>query len=142
MATNTVEDLTAANGFLTSGGALNAEGKKLGLERMHSKFLAHQLLELLTDAAHQAIEQQSLLYTWVTANRHEEELDGLTILALVLARIHPNFKVNMYTEITKVKKLTISQYDNDVQLYFDAIMFSKLQIDQKDPTAYTKDAFI
>jgi hypothetical protein len=79
---------------------------------------------------------------WVTANRHEEELDGLTILALVLARICPNFKVDMYTGITKVKKLTISQYDNDVQLYFDAIMFSKLQIDQKDPTAYTKDAFI
>ncbi len=85
MATNTVEDLTAANGVLTSGGALNAEGKKLVLEWMHSKFLAHQLLELLTDTALQAIEQQSSLYTWVTANRHEEELDGLTILALVLA---------------------------------------------------------
>jgi hypothetical protein len=109
---------------------------------MHSKFLAHQLLKLLTDTACRAIEQQSLLYTWVTANRHEEELDILTILALVLAQIHPNFKVNMYTEITKAKKLTISQYDNDVQLYFNAIIFSKLQIDQKDPTAYTKDVFI
>jgi hypothetical protein len=48
----------------------------------------------------------------------------------------------MYTEITNAKKLTISHYDNDVQLYFDAITFSKLQIDQKDPTAYTEDAFI
>ena len=108
---------------------------------MHSKFLSHQLLELLTDSACQAIEQQSVLYTWTTANRHEEELDGLTILALVLAQIHPNFKVDMYAEITKVKQLTISLYDNDVQLYFDAIKFSKLQIDQKDPTAYTEDAF-
>jgi hypothetical protein len=95
MATNTIEDLTAANGFLTSGGALNAGGKKLVLKRMHSKFLAHQLLKLLTDSACQAIEQQSSLYTWVTAYRHEEELDGLTILALVLARICPNFKVDM-----------------------------------------------
>ena len=48
----------------------------------------------------------------------------------------------MYAEITKAKKLTISQYDKYVQLYFDAITFSKLQIDQKDPTAYTEDAFI
>jgi hypothetical protein len=32
------------------------------------------------------------LYTWVTANRHEEELDGFMILALVLAQIRPNFK--------------------------------------------------
>ena len=48
----------------------------------------------------------------------------------------------MYSEITKVKKRTIAQYDNDVQLFFNAIKFSKLHIDQKDPTAYTVDAFI
>jgi hypothetical protein len=48
----------------------------------------------------------------------------------------------MYAEITKVKKLTIAQYNNHVQLYFDAVTFLMLHIDQKDPTAYTKDAFI
>ena len=140
MATNTIGDFTVANGFLTAGGALTDDGKELVLERMHSKFLAHQLLELLTDSARQAIEQQSALYTWTSGR--DEELDGLTILALVLARIRPNFKVDMFTEIAKVKKLSISQHDNDVQLYFDAITFLKLQIDQKDPTAYTEDAFI
>ncbi len=68
----------------------------------------------------------------------------MTILALILARIHPNFKVDMYSEITKVKKLTITQYNNDGQLFFDAIKFLKLHIDidQKDPTTYTEDAFI
>ena len=142
MATNTIEDLTAANAFLTAGGALTNDGKELVLERMHSKILAHHLSELLTDSARQAIEQQSALFTWTSGNRHEEEFDGLTIIALVIARIRPNFKVDMFMEITKAKKLSISQYDNDVQLYFDAITFLKLQIDQKDPTAYTKDAFI
>ena len=140
MAANTIGDLNQANGFLNVGGALTDEGKDLVLERMHSKFLAHQLLELLTDSARQAIEQQSALYTWTSGR--EEEFDGLTILALVLARIRPNFKVDMFTEITKAKKLSISQYDNDVQLYFDAITFLKLQIEQKDSTAYTEDAFI
>jgi hypothetical protein len=48
----------------------------------------------------------------------------------------------MYAEITKVKKLTIAQHDNNVQLYFDAVQFLELQIDQKDPTAYTEDAYI
>jgi hypothetical protein len=48
----------------------------------------------------------------------------------------------MYAEITKVKKLTIAQYNNDVQLYFDAVQFLKLQIDQKDLNAYTEDAYI
>ena len=48
----------------------------------------------------------------------------------------------MYAEIGKAKKLTIAQHDNDVQMYFDAIKYIKLQIDQKDPTAYTDDLFI
>jgi hypothetical protein len=107
---------------------------------MHSKFLAHQLLEILTESGRQGIKQMSALYTWTSGR--EEEADSLTILALVLARICPNFKVDMFTEISKAKKLSISQNDNDVQLYFDAIKFLKLQIDQKDSTAYTKDAFI
>jgi hypothetical protein len=39
----------------------------------------------------------------------------------------------MYAEITKVKQLTISQYDNDVQLYFDAIKFSCSPGSKKSP---------
>ena len=140
MATNTIAALTAANGFLDAAGALTDDGKELVLERMHSKFLAHHILELLTDSGRQAIEQQSALFTW--SSGRDFEIDGLTVLALVLARIRPNFKVDMFTEIAKAKKLSISQYDNDVQLYFDAIKFLKLQIDQKDSTAYTEDAFI
>jgi hypothetical protein len=103
---------------------------------MHSKFLGHHILELLTDSACQAIKQQSLLYTWSAVNRLKKEIDGLTILVLVLTRIHPNFKVDVYLEIMKFKKLT----DNDVQLYFDVIKFSKLQIDQKNPTAPSAQA--
>jgi hypothetical protein len=99
-------------------------------------------MELLAPSARQAIEQHTHLFTWITQNGREEEVDGLTIVALILLRIRPNFKVDMYSEITKVKQLTIAQYDNDVQLFFDAIKFLKLHIDQKDPIAYTEDAFI
>jgi hypothetical protein len=104
--------------------------------------MGNQIMNLLTDSNHLAIEQRSDFYTWVSQNGHKEEVDSLTILALILAHICPNFKVDMYTEITKVKKLSVAQYDNDVQLFFDVIKFLKLYIDQKDPTAYTEDAFI
>ena len=87
MATNTIDPLSQANGFLGTGGGLTNSGKEIVLERMHSKFLGHQLLELLTDSACQAIEQQSKLYTWANLSGREEEVDGLTILALILARI-------------------------------------------------------
>jgi hypothetical protein len=142
MPKNTIRNLSQVNGTLNNAGNPTAEGKELILEQMHSKFFRYQILELLTDSARQAIEQQSSLYTWVTADKKKDEVDGLTILALILARICPNFKVVMYAKITKVKKITIAQYDNDVQLYFDTVKFLKLQIDQKDPTAYMEDAFI
>jgi hypothetical protein len=142
VSTTVIDDLTPANGFMSTAGNLNALGKGIVLKRMHSKFLGHHLLKLLTDSARQAIEQQSSLYTWTSNSGMEEEIDGLTVLALILSRICPNFKVDLYAEITKVKKLTIAQHDNDVQLYFNAVKFLKLQIDQKDPTAYTEDAYI
>ncbi len=99
-------------------------------------------MELLTDSARQAIEQHTNQYTWISQNGYKEEVGGLTILALILGRIHPRFKVDMYSEITKLKKINIAQYNQDVQLFFSAIKFYKLHINQKDPTAYTEDAFI
>ena len=87
MALNTIEPLTVANGGLIHAGTLSDKGKELVLEQMHSKFLGHQIMELLTPSALQAIEQHTNLYTWVSQNEREEEVDGLTLLAMILARI-------------------------------------------------------
>ncbi len=87
MASNTIEPLTVANGGLVCVNALSEEGKELVLEQMHSKFLGDQIMELLAPSAHQAIEQHTNLYTWISQNGHVEEVDGLTILALILACI-------------------------------------------------------
>jgi hypothetical protein len=139
---NTIAKLTKADGFIDVNSDLTEEGKQLVLEGMHSKFLGHHLLELLTDSVRQAIEQQSSIYTWISQSGTKEEVDGLTILALILARNCSNLSLDMYAVITKVKKLTIAQHNDDVQLYFDVVQFLKLQINQKDPNAYTEDAYI
>jgi hypothetical protein len=89
-------------------------GEVLQLTQMHSKFLAHQLMELLSTMARQAVEQLLVLYTWTTPDGKEEEMDGLTILAIVLNSIQPHYKVDMYLKIKKLKKETLVQYENDV----------------------------
>jgi len=109
MSSNTIEPLTVANGGLVRVGTSSEGGKELVLERMHSKILGHQVMELLALSARQAIEQHSHLFTWINQNGREEEIDGLTIVALILSHIRPDFKVDMYSEITKVKQLTIAQ---------------------------------
>jgi hypothetical protein len=69
-------------------------------------------------------------------------MDGLTIVALILWHLCPHHKVDMYVEIGIIKKLTVAQFNNDVHLFFDAMKSIKLQIDQKNPMAYTDDAFV
>ena len=138
-----IEPLTQANGELTARGGLTTSGKKIVQQRILSKILAHQTLALLTDEARQVIEQQSDLYTWKDpTNVEDDEMDGLTIVALILRRLRPHHKVDMYAEIGKAKKLTVAQFDNDIHLFFDAMKTIKLQIDQKDSMAYTDDAFV
>ena len=135
--------LTRAGGYLTASGLLNANGKKVIQQRILSKILAYQTLALLTDEARQVIEQQADLYTWKDpAGVEDDEMDGLTLVALILRRLRPHHKVDMYSEIGKAKKLTVAQFDNDIHLFFDAMKRIKLQIDQKDATAYTDDAFV
>jgi hypothetical protein len=48
----------------------------------------------------------------------------------------------MYSEIGTIKKMTVAQFDNDINLFCDSIKSVKLQIDSKDPNAYTDKAFV
>jgi hypothetical protein len=140
----TIKEMTIANGLAMT--PTNLKPSKLGeilqLTRMHSKFMAHQVMALLTLTARQAVEQLKGLYTWCTPDGKEEEMDGPTVLAIILNRIRPHYKVNMYLKIDKLKKETLEQYDNNVDLYFDSVRYHKVQIDQKNPAAYTDDQFV
>jgi hypothetical protein len=75
-------------------------------------------------------------------NGLNEEMDGMTITALTLWYLRPHHKVDMYSEIGAAKKMTIAQYDNDINLFLDSIKSVKLQIDSEEPMACTDDAFV
>jgi hypothetical protein len=105
--------------------------------------MVYQTLAMLTNEARQVIEQQSTLFTWKDSTGNEDkEMDGLTIVALILWHLCPHHKVDMYAEIGKAKKLMVAQFDNDIHLFFDTMKSIKLQIDQKDSSAYMDDAFV
>ncbi len=112
------------------------------MARMHSKFIAHQLLESHSLAACQSIEEFKKLYTWTSPDRKDKEMDGHTILALMVNCICPHYNVDMYLEIKKIKKENLEQYENNLKLFFDSICYHKLHIDQKNPLAYTDNQFV
>jgi hypothetical protein len=81
----TIKEMTIANGLAMTPTNLKPSklGEVLQLTRMHSKFMAHQLMALLTPTACQAVKQLNGLYTWCTPDGKEEEMDGPTILAKI-----------------------------------------------------------
>ncbi len=94
-----IQELTLGYGHLTIAGKLTVIGKAIIQERIHSKILAHQAMAMLSNEARQVIEHQSNLFVWKDENSIDEEMDGLTIVALILWRLHPHHKVDMYAEI-------------------------------------------
>jgi hypothetical protein len=135
-----ISDLAVAGGRLTTAGRLTQTRKDLIKGCLHSKILAHEILSMLTDDMRQVIERQSDKYTWSDLAGLDEVMDGMTIVALILCRLCPHHKVDLYAEIGNVKNLTLAQYDNNVHLFCNAI--KKLAIDMKDPRAYTDDSLV
>jgi hypothetical protein len=127
---------------LTATDQLTTVGKELIQKRLHSKILTFQIVAMLSDDACKVIEHQSEECTWKDMNGLNEEMDGMTIIALTLWCLQPHHKVDMYSKTGAVKKMTLAQYDNDINLFFDSIKSFKLQINRKDPMAYSDVAYV
>ncbi len=97
-----IQELTQANGQFTQTGRLTANGKGVIQKRIHSKIFAFQIMTLLSDDARKVIERQSDDYTWKDANGLDEEMDGMTITALILWHLRPHHKVDMYSKISTI----------------------------------------
>jgi hypothetical protein len=72
---------------LTGSGRLTAAGKEVIQARLHSKIFAYQILSILSDDACKVIERQREEYTLTDASGLDKEMDGMTILALILWRL-------------------------------------------------------
>ncbi len=79
-----ISEITQADGHLTTASWLTQKGKDFIQECLHSKIMASQILSMLSDDARQVIERQSNKYSWTDLAGFDEEMDGMTIFALVL----------------------------------------------------------
>ncbi len=77
-----IQELTQADGYLTTAGRLTVIGKAIIQEQIHSKILAHQAMAMLSNEACQVIERQSNQFVWKDENAINKEMDGLIIVHL------------------------------------------------------------
>ena len=140
----TIREFSVANGTVTNHvpPRYTPEGKQLLRDRMHSKFMAHQVLHLFNEDARRVLEIEWDLFTWTSADGRETERDGLSLVAIILSRMKPHFNVDMWKELSKIKGLTLKQFGDNPAKYLDEMKLMKLSIDEKDPAAYPDKMYV
>ena len=138
-----IRELTQADGDLTNHvpPRLTVRGKNEMRDRMHEKMLGHHLMAILDEDAIRALKLCKNEYTWKSIDGRTTEVSGVTMLAICMSRLKPHYKVDMFSEIKKAKELKLSDFKFNVSAFCDAMKTIKLKIDEKDPSAYTDDAF-
>ena len=123
-------------------GNITTLGKNQMRNRMHSKFLAVQVLALLDDDAQEALQLDRALFTWTSADGRDIALCGVTILAIVMSRLKPPYKVDLFAKVEKIKAITLAQFGSNLLEYFDAVKQSKKLIGSKSKNMYSDDMFL
>ena len=85
----TLRALSNADGEVTGHdpSRIQTPGKLLMRERMQSKIMAHQAIEILDSSAKTSIRLQKSHYTWSSADGRDVEADGPTVVALIMSRV-------------------------------------------------------
>jgi hypothetical protein len=111
-------------------------------DRIQSSNMGFQALAILSDSARRSIELHRKEYTWMSADRRDVEYDGVTILAIILSRLKPHYKVDLFADIKECKEMRVADYKYNLPNFFDALKDKKIEIDIKSSTAYTDEAYI
>ena len=110
-------------------------------DQMHNKIMAHQIMSILNASAAHAVLLCKADYTWKSTGDRNVEVSGLVLLAIIMTRTKPDYKVDMYTKIGNKKALKLHNYSYNVSSYFDVMKEMKLKIEEKDADAYTEKSF-
>ena len=139
-----IEDLSAARGELTAGvrGTLNDEGKKIFLLRWRSTMMAHHCIQLLTPEAQGLMKIYQSQFEWFHDGSGETIQDGLTLATLILQKMRPNVKINVFNEIMKIKQLKLDQFGNNVTTWLTKMEEKRINIELKVPGSYHDDQYI
>ena len=66
--------------------------------------MAHQLMAILNKSAVCMVQLRKSDYTWTSADGLHIEVSGLILCAIIMARLKPHYKVDIYTEIGMKKR--------------------------------------
>ena len=139
-----IEEFSFANGNITNHvpPRYTPDGKDLVRDRMQSKILSHQVMQLFDEDGQRTLEIESDLFTWSSVDGRETKRDGASLVALILSRIKPHYHVDMWSEMKKIKELTLKQFENDPVKYLDEMKLKKLLIDEKDSRTYSDSSYV
>ena len=81
-------------------------------------------------------------YEWLHDGSGETIQDGLTLATIILQKMRPNVRINVFNEILKIKQLKLDQYGNNVTTWLTKMEEKYINIELKVPGSYNDDQYI
>ena len=134
--------LSNARGELGVANVITTVGKALFLKRWRSIMMANHALQSLTPAARMAIKTGEEWYEWYNDDTGETAQDGLTVITLILQKMRPDVRINVFNELARIKTIALAQHSNSIVEWTTAMEQSRISIALKCPGAYPDDQYI
>ena len=93
---------------------LNATGTNMFMLRWRLQVMTNDTLALLTHKVQKATKIYQPMYEWHHKESGDTAQDGLTLVTIVLQKMHPNVQINISNKIGRIKQLKLSQYNSNV----------------------------
>jgi hypothetical protein len=92
-----IQELSVASGDITGHvpPCLTLAGNLMVRDRLHSKILAHQVMQLFDEEGQRTLETEKDFFTWTSADGRDTACDGATMVALILSQTKPHYHVDM-----------------------------------------------
>ena len=100
--------------------------------RVKSRMIAKRIVGHLKTADYEILKNQSEQYTW--ANDEKEEMDGPTILWLLLQACNPSTRVGVSELKTDIRNANSAKFEHDVKKLTDYLSSKNREIEEKGQT--------
>jgi len=100
--------------------------------RVKSRMIAKRIVGHLKTADYEILKNQSEQYTW--ANDEKEEMDGPTMLWLLLQACNPSTRVGVSELKTDIRNANSAKFEHDVKKLTDYLSSKNREIEEKGQT--------
>ena len=141
MAEKVIQPLSQARREI-AGSNLTNKGKKMYMLHWRSHILSNQCKKLLTASSCKISKSNDSLYEWYNEDSGETMQDGLMVAILIMSKMSPDVKQNVFNLLKDMKKIQPINFKFDMNQWSSKMEITCASIEKKIPNIYYEKQFL